>query len=345
MIWTPISMAILGIDALALVLVLAASKTAMDVLVGWDPGAASRRQLALEVASETASIQARAGTALLFLSTLMFLVAICNVFPKIVPGAMCGTGVMNAAGGWGGRALFFRLVALGLLLLWREMEKIDSVRPDSPLALVDSRLLPVALPPLSLSFHATFRAFSGMDIQQPVDCCAVVYDAVRPAGESSAFARVPGEFWVAACLGGAILLITIGLWLWKRKALPSRRATAVIALLCLGWAVAASIALVRVLAAYYYQVLNHHCPWCLFLKEHNLAGYPLFGSLFFAVFESTVAFAASATGRLYPTVKGPCVARIAAAGLRMAAAIAFFVLLSGLPAISWRLKYGVWMGY
>ncbi len=344
MIWTPISLAVFAMDAVGVALILAASKTAADVLVGWDPGSASRKQLRLEIAGETASIKAGAGTAVLFISTLVFLSAICNAFPEIVPGAMCGTGVMNAAGGWGERALFFRMAAVGLLLLKSETEKIDRTRPDSPLALGNARLLLLALPLVLFAIHATFKTINGMDVQQPVDCCAVVYDSVRSGEDLSAFEFASDRTWVASYLAGGVLMLFAGAILCSFKDSPSPKTLFSVAAICSAWAVAASVALTRVLASYHYQVLNHHCPWCMFLSEHNLAGYPLFGTLAFALFESYAAFAAALTGASHPLLKNAADARIAKAGRRLCFSVSLFILLSGLPPLLWRLKYGVWIG-
>ena len=344
MIWTPVSLVVFALDAVGAVLVLAASKTAVDVLTGWDPGSASKRQLRLETAAETASIKAGTGTAVLLLSTLVFLSAVCNVFPEIVPGAMCGTGVMNAAGGWGERALFFRGAAVGLLLLRRETEKIDRTRPDSPLAMHDARLLLLALPLVFFALHATFKAVSGMDVQQPVDCCAVVYDTVRSGPDSSVFEGVPDLAWIVAYVAGGLLMLFAGARLGFAKARPSPKTLFSIAALCSTWVLAASVALTRVLASYFYQVLNHHCPWCMFLSEHNMVGYPLFGSLAFALFESFAAFVAASTGAANPPLESATAQRTAKAGKRLCVFVTMFMLLSGLPPLVWRLRYGVWIG-
>jgi hypothetical protein len=117
------------------------------------------------------------------------IVAVSNVLPDIVPGAMCGTGVIQATEGMGNRALVFRFLAVFMLFLRCDIEKIDRTNPDSLLVQTNARFLLMAIPVLFLSMTATFQAISGLNVQQPVDCCAAVYDAVRSSGDISVAAK------------------------------------------------------------------------------------------------------------------------------------------------------------
>jgi hypothetical protein len=110
------------------------------------------------------------------------------------------------------------------------------------------------------------------------------------------------------------------------------------------WVPVAAIALVRVLAAYHYGVLHHHCPWCLFLPVHGGVGYPLFGALMVAAFEGAAAWGAAAIAARYPVVEPAGAARVRRSGRRVVAAVLLFFLLSAGPALLWRLRFGVWMG-
>jgi hypothetical protein len=339
----PTLLAVLATDFIVMLLILSASWTAYRVLLYWKPESADRKQLNLEIASETSSIKVRAGAVALFFSTIVLIVAIANVLPEIVPGAMCGTGVIQATDAIGIRSLVFRFIAIFMLFLRSELEKVDLAIPDSVLVQDNARLLLIAFPVVFLSMIATVQTISGLNIHQPVDCCAAVYDVVRSSSDISIVRNIPDAWWVIAFLTGSVFLIVLGLRMWKSSRLRSFHEMVLLTISGFFWAILAWITLLRVFSVYHYQVLNHHCPWCLFLFEHHLVGYPLFGALALTTFEGSMALAATSIGNKYPRLQFAALARIKKAGFRLVSAVFLFLMISGLPAVIWRLKYGVWI--
>jgi hypothetical protein len=339
----PTLMAVLATDFIVMLLIFSASWTAYRVLLYWKPESSDKTQLNLEVALETSSIKVRAGAVAFLLSTTVLIVAVANVLPDIVAGAMCGTGVMQATEGMGNRALVFRFLAIFMLFLRCDIEKIDRTNPDSILVQTNARFLLMAIPVLFMSMTATFQAISGLDVQQPVDCCAAVYDAVRSSGHISVAEKIPDSGWVISFLTGGVFLLVLGFRMWTASSPRSIYETALSAVIGFAWVVMAWITLLEVLSAYHYQVLNHRCPWCLFLSDHGLVGYPLFAALGLTAFEGSLALAATRMGTKYPGLQSAAHARIKRAGFRIVSAVILFLMISGLPAVLWRLKYGVWI--
>jgi hypothetical protein len=339
----PTLLAVLATDFIVILLILSASLTAYGVVLHWKPESADRTQLNLEIASETSSIKVRAGTIAFFFATIVLIVAIANVLPKIVPGAMCGTGVIQATDDMGNRALAFRFLAVFMLFFRCDLEKIDRTIPGSLLVQTNARFLLMAFPVVFLSMTATFQAVSSLNVQQPVDCCAAVYDAVRSSADISVAGNIPNAYWVISFLTGVAFLLVLGLRMWATSVPRSIQETVLLAVIGFVWGVIAWITLMEVLSAYHYQVLNHHCPWCLFLFEHRLVGYPLFGALGLTAFEGTIALAATCIGNKYPGLQFATLARIKKAGFRIVFAVLLFLMISGFPAVLWRLKYGVWI--
>ncbi len=339
----PTLLAVMATDFMVILLILSASWTAYRVLLHWEPESAGRTQLYLEIASDTSSIKVMAAAVAFFFSTILLIAAIANVLPAIVPGAMCGTGVIQATDGMGNRAIVFRLVAMFLLFLRCELEKVDRTIPDSSLVQTNAGLLLIALPVVFLSMTATFQAISGLNVQQPVDCCAAVYDAVRSPGDISVAVNIPHVYWVISFLTGAVFLLVLGLRMWLTSSPRSVHEAALLVVIALCWVVVSWVTLLNVLSAYHYQVLNHHCPWCLFLSEHRLVGYPLFGALALTAFEGTMVFAATRIGNKYPRLQSASLSRIKKAGIRLVSTVMLFLIISGVPAVLWRLKYGVWI--
>jgi hypothetical protein len=339
----PTLMAVMVSDLVVMLLVLSASWTAYRVLLHWNPASAEEAQLNLEIASETSSIKIRAGTVAFFFSTLVLIMVIANVLPKLVPGAMCGTGVIQATDSMGNRALMFRFLAMFMLFLQYELEKVDRTIPESILVQANARLLLMALPMVFLSIITTFQAFSRLNIQEPVDCCAAFYDAVRSSAEISFSANISHTGLVMVFITGAFVLIVLGA---KRRMASSPGSTnepIVLMIISLIWVMVSYITLMNVFSAYHYQVLNHHCPWCLFLPEHGLVGYPLFGALVLIVFEGSMPLVSARIGQKNPRLSFAAHARSRKAGSRLVSAVILFLIISGLPAVLWKLKYGVWI--
>jgi hypothetical protein len=161
--------------------------------------------------------------------------------------------------------------------------------------------------------------------------------------EANGAAGLSDAVWVwGFSLSGLLLLIAAGWATLNRR--PTGAAARLLAMTALLWVPLAAVALVRVLAAYHYGVLHHHCPWCLFLPEHHGVGYPLFGSLAVAALEGPAAWAAAAISARFPSVAGAGAARVQQSGRWMVVAVFLFFLLSVGPALLWRLRFGVWMG-
>lgn len=337
-------LAVMAADMMAILLILSASKTAYDVLLSWNPESADRKQLRLEIAVEMSSIKVRGGAWALFFSSIVLLVAISNALPGIIPGAMCGKGVMQATGDMGNRALAFRFAAIFLLFVRTGLDKLDRTTTGASLIQTNAGLLLMALPLLFFSITSTFQSIAGLEVQKPVQCCAALYDAVRSTQNIFMGTRTPDVFWIAAFITGTGLMLASAFRMTLGAGFQNGRKSMIVMVLCFLWATVAAITLVRVLSAYHYQVLHHHCGWCLFLDEHRLVGYPLFGALAAAVFESTMAFASARIGYKYPRLKLKASERIRKAGIRLMIAISTFLTISAVPAVLWRIKYGVWIG-
>ena len=344
MIWHPLLLAVLFLDVLSVLLVAAATVSAVRIVIGGSSKSAHSTQVALERRAVTASIQGRIGLALLGLSTLVLIVGITGVLPKIVSGAMCGTGVLQATRGAAGRALALRGLALGLLAIWHLLDRLNRRQPDSPLATVAARSLLLASPVAVLAVYDTFQAILRLDVNRPVDCCSVVYGKIRSGTQAGAASCIPDLLWVWGLALGGIAILLLGVHLWRSTRPAGARTTGVVSLLAILWVPVAATGLVRSLAPYLHGVPQHRCPWCLFLPQHNLVGYLLFGCLILVATEAGAAFISSMVAARFPAMERETWKRSRAAGWRIAAATVLFLAVSGLPALIWRLRHGVWMG-
>lgn len=344
MIWHPLLIAVVVGDLLSFLLLIAAAKTAFQTLIKWAPESAVREQVLLERKAETARLSVKFGFTVFLLSSVILFIGITNVLPAIVPGAMCGTGVLQATDGLGGHALIYRFLAFLIMMLWLTFEKLNLSRPDVPLTKYNSRVLLLVLPFFLLAVITTFRGIVRIDTHRPVDCCAIVYDQFANLAAARQSAGIPETFWIWAFWILTVLLLVCAVWFFKSQPGGGKTAAGCLALVTVFWVPVAALTLVRVYAAYFYQVLHHHCPWCLFLPEHKFVGVPLFGALVIITLEGPLSYLSVKIAENYPSlVKG---ARIRArlAGLRLLMAAAAYTGMVSLPAICWRMFYGVWLG-
>jgi hypothetical protein len=329
-----------ALDALALLFFGRAALAAVRTAAFWSPESTGRDQLKLEAACETGAIAAKIGFLLFAFSTAGFVLAISLVLPHIVPGAMCGTGVIEAMEGEGGRALIFRIAGLAFLYVWRLLERMNAAEPDFPLAGLNARLLLVAAPLLFLGVIHTILAFQSLGHSGTVDCCAVVYDSFT---RGSAGGR-GGTGMVRVFVITTVLLVLFGAGGLAAKDGHIPLFSGAAAATALIWAPVSAAALIRVFSAYHYEVLQHHCPWCLFLPVHSLAGFLLFPALAIGFIEAPAAYVTSAVAsrrpKLAPAGRG-CARRALA---RMIVFALLFALAASWPALSWRLRFGVWIG-
>jgi len=343
MIRHPLLLAVLIGDLCSLLLLLAAAKTALKTVTEWAPDSTAGGQIRLERAVEIGELTARFALAAFLASTLVLFVGIANVLPAIIPGAMCGTGVIQATQGLGGPALFFRFLTLAIVYLWLVFGKLNSSRPESLLAVGSARVLLLAVPFHLLAVSTTLQAVWRLDVHQPVDCCAAVYDQFKNLGSAQQTAGIPNTWWLAAFWTLSLLMIFSGLCAWRTAASGRVKVSGTLALLALLWTPTAALVLIRVFAAYYYEVLHHHCPWCLFLSDHKFVGIPLFFCLAVVVLEGPAGFATAILAAKYPQFVLTAARRSKTAALRILLAAGGFIGLVSLPAICWRLQYGVWL--
>ncbi|PIE23200.1 MAG: hypothetical protein CSA62_08285 [Planctomycetota bacterium] len=336
----PLFLAVLLCDLAAALLLLFAAFGAAKLLSYWESGSSSRLQLRLERQAEIAELAGRFATGLFVLGTLILTLLFASVLPELVPGAMCGTGVVQASGGTAQRAFGLRLLALVLLGLWRLMAGINRSAPLSPGVESVARLTLLATPIVVLAGLDSWRTMTALDLHSPVDCCSLVYEQfAQPAQEGARFATSEG-LWSMLSMIGAVLLPLLLLACWRRPGPLSEYSLAGLSLL---WAPIAALALVQVWSAYHYGVLEHHCPWCLFLAQHRFVGYPLLLGLWLVFFEGLALAVAAALGRSRAEFRAAATKRRRRAAYAVLLGWMLYLLLALAPAFVWRIQHGVWM--
>jgi hypothetical protein len=342
MIGHPLLLSVAAVDFVTLTALLAALWALFPIAVRWAPGSADRGQLALERRAEAGAFAVRIAAASLLASTLLLTAAFALALPRTVSGAMCGTGVMQAMGGAGYRAIGFRLFALLCLSAWQMVEGLNHSQPEAPLTEAGVRIFLAAAPAVLLALMDTVRALSALDTGIVVDCCAAVYDPVVSAGRSVFVGGVADRLWVVAFALLSVLVGAAAVSVKRAASLP-RVSTWLLAAAALLWTPAAAISLVRVFSASIFGVLAHPCPWCLFLPEHGMVGFVQFGALAVAAREGIVAPVALWAADRDGTIRSAAADRLSKAAGRLLCSLAVFLVATVGPALLWRVRHGVWI--
>lgn len=338
MIWHPFTWAFWAAVVTGGLFYGAAAVGAVDVVLSWCPARGDMDQLQRERRAETAAILARGSLGCLAAAALLGLIGIAVVWHHGVPGAMCGTGVLQAMGRPGSRALMFWGAALLILYGWRVLDRLDRHQPQGMLIRTSARVMLLAAPFLALAVFCTWLAVMRVATVPAVSCCAAIYD---PVVNSNGPSIVAGSMltWSSLAAAAALLILTmLGIRFshWEFGPLP--------AVIAVCWAVTATNAVKHVWAAYYYQVLSHPCPWCLFLPDYHGVGFFIFGCMAVVIMEGIAFWLAGRTRRQYPLLAAPAEKRRCRAARRMMIALIGFTLLTAGPAVAWRLGNGVWLG-
>jgi hypothetical protein len=270
--------------ALVLLLLLYAAGNGLLILRRWDLTSSSELQLGLE--RRTCLISTLVHYALGFqaLSLLLFVYTVDSLHPLFV-GAMCATGTLNANPvGW--NVLLVKLAGFFLAGLWVVVNHYDQQAEDYPLVKIKYRLLLLLVPLVLLDGYWQLGYFLGLRPEIITSCCGSLFSA-EGSGVASTMATLPlvPMIWIFY-LWTALLAILLGTCFWLRGLLV-RGLLAVAGGGCLVVGLASVISFISV---YYYQLPTHHCPFDLAQAGYNFIGYPLYLTLFGAVFCALVPF-------------------------------------------------------
>jgi len=343
MIWHPLVLAMILLDSISLVLLSSSLFTSLNIVVHWNESLSDRFQIALERKSHHFSLVITITFYTFIFTSLLWLIGLTTLFPPLIPGAMCGTGVLQAMGPSGYRVLTFRLLFLFLVMIWSSLDHINKQHPLGPLVHLTNRIFLLAAPFFYLAFIDTCRSVHSLAAAPPVNCCAVLYEVVEGKASPFFFSFLTDRFVLWMFLFSSIVLMGGGIILIVKHGLIHHRLLLLHAAFSMWWVGWAVLATVRIFTVYHYEVLSHSCPWCLFLPEHGAIGFPLLIALFFVVTGSTRAYISSWVITSHPELKSTGLKWWKRNLMLSCLFQILFLLVILWPAISWRIKYGMWL--
>lgn len=275
MIITPAILALLGCSAVVCAVAALAAAVGLSVVVGWDPEDSSARQIARERHSVLVESGMRVVLACQLLSLTLF-VATAEHLHSLFSGAMCAAGTLNA-NPFGYPTLLVKVAGFVLCGLWLVVNRASAAAASTGLVRFKHLSLVLIVVAIAAENVLQYRYFSALDPEIITSCCAVIFSD-RSAGLAAGLAALPAPECRLAFLAGLALTLWAGL-----RSLRPGRSPALFAALALPFGALSMAAVVSWVAPAFYQLPNHHCPFCLLSLNHHYVGYPLYASLAIAV--------------------------------------------------------------
>ena len=258
---------------------------------------------------------------ILFVKFFLF-IFFANTIDKlsnIVPGAMCGAGVIGS-NNFGIPIFIIKLIFLFLTICWIIINKIDL---NSNYIFLKQKYLLffVIFGLLVFDFVLQILFFTHISLESAVQCCSIIY------GVSDGNSHIPFElpqilFSVVFILVIFLLnisLITKNLWL-----------SFIFGCLFLYFGYYFSL---HILGIYIYELPTHICPFCMLQREYYFIGYLVWGVLFFGAF-----FA------IAPNVLNILVGRYSQTSFKISILFNFiYVIISLWYICGYYIKNGVWL--
>jgi len=202
---------------------------------------------------------------------LPYFVYTIDALSDLVPGAMCGAGVIKA-NRYGNPLLVLKIVILFMSGLWLSINQLDLQAKNYPYLKLKSWFFMALFVLLSAEFILDILYFTHIDTINPVSCCSVIFGQVGGANGLPLGLDIP-KLLMLFYLLFALVVLTLASNLF----LLSIPAT-------LFFAFTAYYAVVYFFGTYVYELPTHQCPFCMLQKHYYYVGYLIWGLLLFGVF-------------------------------------------------------------
>ena len=265
-------------SVITMLMVLYAAFTGTVILFRWDFSSSSAYQLSLERKTYLISTLVNWALAFQIISTVLFVYTLDDIHELFV-GAMCATGSLNANPiGW--YALLVKLAVLFLAGFWLALNFIDQRLENYPLVKLKYGLLIGFLPSIVVDLTLQLAYFLGLDPAIITSCCGSLFGVDSMAAIASVSAVPVGPAMIVFYVGGIIYLCTSVLTILNRSGVL-RYLHSCLSLLFFLVSIASIISFVSI---YIYELPTHHCPFDILQGWYNYIGYPIYLTLFLAVY-------------------------------------------------------------
>ena len=203
---------------------------------------------------------------------LFYFVFTIDKISLLLPGAMCGAGVITA-NSYGIYLLGLKVINIYLFGFWILFNKEDKRTKDYHFTKLKFKFFLALFLLLALEFVLEILYFNGINPSKVVSCCGVLFNSVKSSG-ISVLLSLPKELVVGSFYALYILILVFSFL--KKDVL--------ISLLSFAFIFVTILAIIVFFSPYIYELPRHKCPFCLLQKEYYFIGYFVYLFLFLGSF-------------------------------------------------------------
>ena len=208
---------------------------------------------------------------LLKIVLLPYFVYTIDNLSDLIPGAMCGAGVIKA-NGYGNPLLALKIIILFLSGLWLSMNSIDLKAKSYPYLKLKSWFFILIFFLLSTEFLLDILYFTHIETTNPVSCCSVIFGQTGGANGLPLGLDIPKLLILFYLLFILVVLTTVS----------ELAITSIVASILFG--IISYYSIVYFFGTYIYELPTHLCPFCMLQDHYYYVGYLLWGLLIFGIF-------------------------------------------------------------
>ncbi len=241
----------------------------IQILKNWDFNATTTKQYLLEKRAFLI-ITIILFTLTLKIFLLPYFAYTIDKLSLLIPGAMCGAGVI-AANSYGNPLLLLKIITLFCIGIWLIINHHDQSAIDYPYFKTKFRFYLFIFTLMTVEYILDLAYFSHISTSNVVQCCSAIFgiSGNNPIPFNLTTTMLLAIFYL-------LYLLTILLSIQKNALMLS-----IVSLLFLyiGYE-----SVVHFFGTYIYQLPTHKCPFCMLQKEYYYIGYLLWTALFLGVF-------------------------------------------------------------
>ena len=275
MILTPEIVTIEIINAIFVVFATITFVISLRIVLLWENDSYSPLQYKLQLQSYLAATIIKFILYIKILLFIFFVYTLDNI-ATLLPGAMCGAGVVNATV-YGTPLLFLKIINLYLFAYWIVLHNQDMHTKNQKYIRLKFMLFIVVYFLFMSEIALETLMFYNIDILKVVDCCGSIFKTTDGSYLSSILSISDAIMLkVFYALYGLMIVV----FFFKNRYIFS--------ILNLLFVIVALISLITFFGTYIYELPTHHCPFCLLQRDYNYIGYLLYILLFLGTFNGLV---------------------------------------------------------
>lgn len=240
------------------------------ILKNYQQNATSQIQYALEKRSYLV-------TTIIYIASIIKIVLLpyftftIDKLSNIIPGAMCGAGVIDA-NSYGEPLIIIKILIIILKMLWLSLNKEDLLSRDFRYFRKKIWFFIFIYLLIVIEFFLEYQFFMNLRTINPVSCCSNLYSLtqdINPLPFNISTSELVFIFYFI------YTLLIIFNYFQRRY---------ILAILSIFYIYIAYLSIVYFFSTYIYQLPSHKCPYCLLQSEYYFIGYIIYSSIIVATF-------------------------------------------------------------